>query len=198
MALQPSVLVFIGPSASGKSTVLAELRRRGLVRVHPTWSTRPPRPGEGAGTLIHRFVDDATFDQLETSGFFVSTGTIRGLPFRYGLPHFSDDPDGPLDAVVLRADYVTAFRRRYPRSLVYMVRAAPHLLASRLGQRNDPEHVIRMRAVGNRSEDVLGASLADRCFSNDGSISELVDAIESGLVADGAIGHPAFDAGVPA
>ena len=74
------VLVVIGPSASGKSTAVRELHRRGVAHVHPTWTTRPRRPDEGDGTLEHRFVTDAMFDELDAAGFFLGTVVLPGLP----------------------------------------------------------------------------------------------------------------------
>src|SRR3954451_2133494 len=101
------VVVFIGPSGSGKSTVVRELADRGLVTVHPTWTTRPRRQDEQAGSLEHRFVSDAEFDRLCERGFFLETVTLFGLPYRYGLPPVgSPRATGALDAVMLRAPLV--------------------------------------------------------------------------------------------
>src|SRR3954447_16585781 len=97
---------FIGPSGSGKSTVVRELAARGLVTVHPTWTTRPRRADERQGSLEHRFVSDDEFDELCRRGFFIETVSLFGLPFRYGLPPLDGDsagPGGPVDAVMLRA-----------------------------------------------------------------------------------------------
>src|SRR5579864_8816035 len=88
----PSLVVVIGPSGSGKSTVVRELYRRGVVRAIPTWTTRPRREDERAGSVEHRFISDAVFDALDARGFFDETATMPGLPYRYGLPHL---PLGP-------------------------------------------------------------------------------------------------------
>ena len=198
MPTPPSVLVIIGPSASGKSSVLSELDRRGLVRVRPTWCTRPPRPDEEAGTTNHVFVDDREFDRLDRGGFFLCTGGIQGLHYRYGLPRFADGCGTALDTVILRADYVTMFRRHYPRAVVYLVTAPHHDLTRRLGRRDDPPHVVAARVVANRHEETAGAALADRTFVNAGSVPELADAVKLGLVADGALDHPSHHLDVPA
>ena len=198
MTRPPTVLVLIGPSASGKSNLLAELHRRGLVRVHPTWTTRPPRPGEESEPLAHVFVGDDTFDRFGRSGFFLCTGRIRGLPYRYGLPRFHGEPGGALDTVVLRAGYVTEFRRLHPGSIVYMITTAPEILSGRLSRRDDPGHVVAARTAADRYEGALGSSLADRTIPNTGSVSEMADTVETGLVADGTLTCPTAPLGVPA
>src|SRR5436305_590449 len=86
------VVVFIGPSGSGKSTVVRELASRGLVTVHPTWTTRPRRADEQQGSLEHRFVSDGEFDELCRRGCFIETVRLFGLPYRYGLPPLAGDP----------------------------------------------------------------------------------------------------------
>ena len=88
------VLVVIGPSASGKSSAVRELHRRGVVRVHPTWTTRPRRPDEGDGAPEHRFVTDTIFDDLEAAGFFLGTVCLPGLPYRYALPQVTGATTG--------------------------------------------------------------------------------------------------------
>ena len=57
------VLVVIGPSASGKSSLVRELHRRRVIRVLPTWTTRPRRADERDGSLEHRFVSDERFGE---------------------------------------------------------------------------------------------------------------------------------------
>src|SRR4051812_28800945 len=112
------VVVFIGPSGSGKSTVVRELADRGLVTVHPTWTTRPRRADEQQGSLEHRFVSDDEFDELCRRKFFIDTVSLFGLAYRYGLPPLDDGSAGatspalhaaPVDAVMLRAPLVDRF-----------------------------------------------------------------------------------------
>src|SRR5215210_1953237 len=90
------LLVIIGPSGSGKSSATRLLVNRGLVRVHPTWTTRPRRSDEHFGSPEHRFVDDVT---------------LFGLPYRYGLPPIRRSNDLRADVVMLRAPLVERFRR---------------------------------------------------------------------------------------
>src|SRR5262245_1486755 len=107
------VLVLVGPSGAGKSVLAAALARLGVVTVHPTWTTRPPRPGEAAGGCPeHRFVSDRQFDRLVESGFFCDVARPFGGAHRYGLPRLPHRPAGPaatverIEAVLLRATYL--------------------------------------------------------------------------------------------
>lgn len=95
------VLVFIGPSGGGKSTVVRTLAREGVLRVHPTWTTRPRRADEAWGSLEHRFLSNPQFDYLCGRGFFVDTVSLFGLPYRYGLPPLRRTATGPVDTVML-------------------------------------------------------------------------------------------------
>lgn len=77
--------VLSGPTAVGKGTVMAEMRRR-----HPDlWisvsaTTRPPRPGEVDGVHYH-FISPERFDDLVASGQMLEWAVVHGRN-RYGTP----------------------------------------------------------------------------------------------------------------
>jgi guanylate kinase len=79
-----TLLILSAPSGTGKTT----LARR-LVAAHPdavfsvSYTTRAPRDGEVDG-VDYRFVDDATFDTMETCDEFVESARVHGN--RYGTP----------------------------------------------------------------------------------------------------------------
>ena len=178
------VLVVIGPSASGKSMVVRELHRRGLVRVHPTWTTRRPRHDELAGSPEHRFVSDEVFDDLVAHGYFVDTVTLFGLPHRYGLPPVAVSTSGPIDAVMLRAPLVARFARLVPDHVVYQIESDPDQARERLLDRGCIGAELAGRLVDNNREITCGRRIADRIFVNDGTIDELVDEVVAALATD--------------
>lgn len=176
------MLVVIGPSGSGKSTAVRFLARQGLLRVHPTWTTRPRRPDEREGSLEHRFVDDASFDELVASGFFLDSVSLFGLPYRYGLPPIRRSGDGRVDTVMLRAPLVQRFRRVVPDPLlVVQIEDDPLRITDRLHRRAASTLELRCRLEDNERETAAGRALADRVLVNDGGLDELAEALEAAV-----------------
>ena len=160
------------------------LHRRGIVRVHPTWTTRPRRPDERDGALEHRFVTDTVFDELEAAGFFLGTVALPGLPYRYALPSVTLRPDGPLDAVMARAPFIDLFAPFFPDRLVYEIDDTRENARERLVERGSDAHEIEARLDGHQAEIEAGRRIASRCFVNDGTLDDLVTAIATALHTD--------------
>src|SRR6185312_7771386 len=80
----PRILLIIGPTAVGKSSlidrVLAEYSD--LVDLI-TYTTRPPRVGESEGQPYH-FVTEERFKELLAQGFFIEWAHVHGR--MYGTP----------------------------------------------------------------------------------------------------------------
>lgn len=178
------VLVIIGPSGGGKSTVVRTLAGRGVVRVHPTWTTRPRRADEAGGSPEHRFVSDEEFDDLCARGFFLDTVSLFGLPYRYGLPALDTAEDGPLDAVMLRAPLVGRFTAVFPHHLVYQIEDLPDRLEARLRERETAPADRTARLSDNVREVDSGRLVAHRVFVNSGSLEGLADAVSIALRKD--------------
>jgi len=78
-------VILAGPTAVGKGTVVADVRRRyPQVWVSVSVTTRPPRPGERHG-VDYLFVDDAGFDRLVADGDLLEWAVVHG-DRRYGTP----------------------------------------------------------------------------------------------------------------
>ena len=178
------LLVVIGPSASGKSSAVRELHRRGVVHVHPTWTTRPRRPDESAGSLEHRFVTEGTFDECEAAGVFLGTVTLPGLPYRYALPQVTLSEDGPIHTVMARALFLDLFAPHFPDRLVYEIDDTFERARQRLIERGSDAHEIDARLAGHHAEIEAGRRIASRVFVNDGTLDELVGAITAALHTD--------------
>lgn len=180
------LLVIIGPSGCGKSTLVRRLAELGALRVHPTWTTRPAREDEEPtdGCLEHRFVDEARFTSLESEGFFLATTQMFGLPYRYGMPRLELEPDGRLDAVMLRAPLVEQLRAFVPWLLVYQIEADLEEASDRVVARSVDDDDARARTAANQGELDQGRRIADRVFTNDGELDELVDSVTAALLVD--------------
>jgi guanylate kinase len=77
--------VLAGPTAVGKGTVTAYLRKHHPeVWISVSVTTRRQRPGEVDGVHYH-FVDDDAFDAMVTSGELLEWAVVHGQA-RYGTP----------------------------------------------------------------------------------------------------------------
>jgi guanylate kinase len=90
-AIPPSVTkparltVLSGPTAVGKGTVSAEMRRRRPdLWISVSCTTRPRRPGEIEGVHYH-FVTPERFDELVATGQMLEWAVVHGV-HRYGTP----------------------------------------------------------------------------------------------------------------
>jgi guanylate kinase len=179
-------LVVIGPSASGKSSVVRELARRDVLRVHPTWTTRPRRPDDHDGEIEHHFVTETEFDVRERDGFFLGTVTLPGLPYRYALPRVSVADDGPVDTIMARAPFLEALRQYFPYQVVYQIEDTPERAKARLLERGCDPAELAARLGCYAEEARAGRVLAQRVFTNDASLDDLVDAVANKLQTDAA------------
>ncbi len=79
------LVVLAGPTAVGKGTVAACVRReRPDIWISVSATTRPQRPGEVDG-VHYRFVDDAEFDRLVATEGLLEWAVVHGR-HRYGTP----------------------------------------------------------------------------------------------------------------
>ncbi len=85
MSAESRLVVLAGPTAVGKGTVAACVRReRPDLWISVSMTTRPPRPGEVDGVHYH-FVDDEAFDRLVETGGLLEWAVVHGR-HRYGTP----------------------------------------------------------------------------------------------------------------
>jgi len=178
------LVVLVGPSGAGKSSLARDLQGRGIVSIHPSWTTRPPRPNEGGGSFEHRFVSDHDFDELDHAGFFTARGTIHGLPYRYGIPAIDRGAEGPLDAVIWRARHIAQLRCLASDCLVYQVADTDTRIERRIATRGTTRNEVESRAADNISELSAGRRVAHRVFQNHGSLEGLSQQVLAGLIAD--------------
>ena len=91
---EPSRLVVLaGPTAVGKGTVAADVRRtHPEVWISVSATTRAPRPGEEDG-VHYWFVSDAEFDSMVEEGQLLEWAVVHKAA-RYGTPR------GPVDAAL--------------------------------------------------------------------------------------------------
>lgn len=160
------ILVIIGPSAAGKSTIVQNLHRQGVLEVTPTWTTRPARPGELSKAVEHAFVTDAEFDNLLKEGFFLETVQLFGLDFRYGLPRIIQTQPGAIPTIMLRAPLIPRLLPHYPNFVVYQIEDNLDRIRDRLQARQQAGEQLGSRLEDYEKEVSLGKQQAHRTFIN--------------------------------
>lgn len=157
MPTRGRLVVLVGPSAVGKSTVVARLR----TLVPNLWfsvsvTTRDPRPGEVDGRDYH-FVSRAEFDRMIAADELLEWADIHGGLQRSGTP--LRPVEDALDAgvpVLLEVDLVGArnVRRRLPEALlVFLAPPSWEELEARLrGRGTETPEAIEARLTTARTE----------------------------------------------
>lgn len=184
--LSPSgcVLAIIGPSGSGKSSVVKVLADKGIVDITPTWTTRLPRPDENNYCPEHKFVSEEDFDKMDKSGGFLGVVRMFGLSFRYGLPRIMIPPSGKVPLVMLRAGLISLFAKHYSNFKIYQIEDSLKRVEERVYLRKKLGENLGSRLAGYEEEIVLGRRLAHRIFNNSSTIDKLVKQIEIAVRED--------------
>ena len=162
--------VLAGPTAVGKGTVVAELRRRHpdlFVSVSAT--TRQPRPGEADGVHYH-FVSDEDFDSLVASGQMLEWALVHGA-YRYGTPRgpVQDRLDAGCPAL-LEIDLAGArqVRRAMPEArLVFLAPPSWDELVRRLAGRGTENPQEQERRLATARAEMEAADEFDHIVVND-------------------------------
>ena len=132
-------VAIVGPSGSGKDTLINFARTRLADRPEFVFVRRiVTRPADRASE-DHDSLSEAQFDAQERSGGFALSWPAHGL--RYGLPA-SVDTDIDAGRVVIAnvsRQIVGEIERRYPRTTVVALSAAPEIIAQRLARMVDAD-----------------------------------------------------------
>ena len=176
------VLVIIGPSGTGKSSVVGKLVDKGVVEITPSWTTRPPRHSESANNFEHQFVSKAEFKRKEEQGYFLDTVELFGLPYEYGMPKVNFET-AKVPLIMLRAPLVSLLKKYYPDHIVYQIETPYEEVKKRLETREFLGDKIGSRLDQFNEELDLGRQLADKIFINE-NIQETSDAIQISIKED--------------
>ena len=176
------LLVFIGPSGVGKSTLVQKLAESRLVQLTPTWTTRPPRVNE-ENLFEHVFCSQQMFTAKKTAGEFVGYSKPFGLPYEYGLPRVSVTNSYEIPAVMLRSFLVAELKQSYKNCIIYAFEIDKKTVKNRLQQRH--KHQAN-QPIGDRlklynQEISQGRLMADRIFilRSERSYNEVIEALHN-------------------
>ncbi|MBL8299370.1 MAG: hypothetical protein JNN30_13610 [Rhodanobacteraceae bacterium] len=179
------ILVVIGPSGVGKSTVFAPLRREGVVRLVPTWTTRKPRRYEDPTDADHVFVDDTAFAEREREGFFLETVQLFGLDARYGLPREALEDDGrSIRVLMLRAMLLQRLPHYFRAHRVYQVEAPRARVEAHLRTRLEQDGDIGSRLTNFDEELHAGRRFAHRVIDNSDTLERVTVQLRAWLRED--------------
>ncbi|WP_344783464.1 guanylate kinase [Gordonia caeni] len=146
------LVVLVGPSAVGKSTVVARIRELlPEVRFSVSATTRDPRPGEVAGRDYH-FVTRAEFDAMIERGELLEWADIHN-----GLQR-SGTPAGPVQAALAAGEPVLVEVDLTGSRLVR--EALPEAITVFLAPPSWPELERRLIGRGTESTEVIDRRLA--------------------------------------
>ncbi len=139
------VLLVVGPSGSGKDTLLRSARkyfagqdRLAFVR---RYITRPPDRNED-----NYYLDPAAFTLLNNAGFFLSTW--RAHDNFYGIPYHALAESGGVGGVLcsISRSAVGDFERHFPHTTTILVTAREEVLRQRLkGRGREDASAVRKR-----------------------------------------------------
>lgn len=184
----PSRLTILaGPTAVGKGTLVAELRRRHpelFVSVSAT--TRAPRPGEVDGVHYH-FVSEDEFDRLVATGQMLEWAVVHGA-HRYGTPR--PPVQARLDAghpalLEIDLDGARQVRRSMPEARsVFVVPPSWDELVSRLTGRGTEGARERERRLATARRELDAVDEFDHVVVND-TVSRATDELEGLLGLNG-------------
>lgn len=172
------ILVFIGPSGVGKSTIVSRLNENGLLSLNPTWTTRPSRFGETNG-VEHTFVPEEELERARKSGMFLEVVQLFGLPFYYGQPKVILTP-GKVPSMMLRVGVLEKLSQHYDNFTVYQIEDEKEKVEKRLRKRASNGELIGTRLDDYTKELEAGRRVANRVFHNcdlDSIAAEITKAI---------------------
>jgi guanylate kinase len=159
-----------GPTAVGKGTVAAEIRRRyPEVWLSVSVTTRAPRPGEVDG-VHYTFVDDAEFDRMIAAGELLEWATLHRT-------HRSGTPRRPVELALaegrpamLEIDLQGArqVRETMPEALFVFLRPPSwDELVRRLVGRGTEDEADRARRLATAREELAAEEWFDTSIVND-------------------------------
>lgn len=180
------VIVLLGASAVGKSSLAERLCGAGVTEATPTWTTRKPRRGESDTSYDHRFVSDREFDRQSDS--FIEQKEFYGN--RYAVPFLSQPPKGVEALMVLKPVFIPTFISHFPATRIYQIEASPDLLPDRMRSRGQSQADIDERMRLHDAEAEAARKFAHVIFDNNGPLDSTYVQVEAQIRAD----RQAYDA----
>jgi guanylate kinase len=177
----PRLTVVSGPTAVGKGTVVAALRREHPeIFVSVSATTRPPRPGEVDG-VHYLFVDEAEFDRLVAENDLLEWAVVHGR-HRYGTPRepvLAAIAEGREAVLEIDLQGARQVRANWPDArLVFLAPPSWEELVRRLVGRGTETEEERTRRLDTATRELAAESEFDTTVVNRDVVHAVADLVE--------------------
>lgn len=166
------LLILIGPSSSGKTSILEKLVEDSSTNFKRliTTTTRAPREGEVHGRDYY-FMDHDVFEHQWEIGEMVERTEYAGVVYGIQKQTIDEVMNGDQHAVAVLDSVGVAFmKKRYPNILCLYIGISAEEMEKRLKERGSSEEEISKRIRQAKEKELSDAymSVADRIIWNEG------------------------------
>ena len=172
--LRKNIFILVGPSASGKSSLVSELlKKESTVCQTISYTTRLPRhKGES-----YHFITEEEFFKKEKEGFFAEVTRYKGAYYGTAWDELEVFRTGKQLLSILDINGALRIKKRYPddTSLLYIDRPKEDCIRSIL-QRKLPLDITVSRIAG-LEEEQKNKNFCDYIIPNDGELAKTVNTI---------------------
>ncbi len=148
------MIILVGPSASGKTSIAKKLIEKYNFRKFVTNTTRAPRVGE-VNDVDYHFISFSEFLEKESKGYFIETTIYNGNHYGTSIEDVSDDK-------VLIVDIIGAnkfYERLGEKAVFFFLSCSEKTTKKRMIERGDSEDDIVARINGDKvyfNPDLMG------------------------------------------
>lgn len=165
------MLILLGKSCSGKTTIQKELSKLGMSPIIQ-YTTRPKREGEIDG-VTYNFVSDDDFIELENANFFIETSyyeVANGDIWRYGTAYRDLDDNKVLIANPSIMTKMVKLLCANINPVTAYINTNENIIWDRMMRRGDDIKEAQRRVVSDANDFYGIEENIDFMFSNNGEI----------------------------
>jgi len=152
------MIILIGESGSGKTTVLNELEKRGIKKVI-NHTTRKPRPGEKE-LGEYKFITKEEFENLWKEGKLLQRAEFNGE--YYGTLEGSNENS----AVISIVDSVKDIKRKIKNTITFYITVPEEVRVERMRLRGETEESIKKRIEIDKEKFKKAKEVSDYVIEN--------------------------------
>lgn len=169
------MLILLGKSCSGKTTIQKELVRLGLSPI-VTYTTRPKRENE-VNSITYNFVSKEDFELLKEKGFFITTISYKvanGDTWMYGTAKKDLSDNKVLITNPKEFDMLCKLNIQDIHIISVYINTSEYVIWDRLLKRKDNINEAQRRLVSDREDFSDIEQNVDFVFKNNGELKPRV------------------------